>query len=227
MGNIMNNGLLNEDNFIFLIKQHVKSGYSSFIFKGDNGLAYRYDDIVTALKFECRSSRKTDKFYKADVVLVDRHNNIYPVSIKMSDSVIAWESADGSLKHMIYDFVDCYGSPTIPHGVKLIIPNDGIDLKPYVFGDDIIDENGIILIQKFKQSDFKKFNNHTTVVNCSRVFKHQKDVYDDSVYNPSITIRSDRSRNLSDPKAKGYRIEVSPIGQSKNIWDIVDSILFK
>lgn len=223
----MNNGLVNEDNFVFFIKQYVKRGYSSFVFKGDNGLSYRYDNIVTALKFESRSTRKTSGFYKADVVLVDRYKNIYPISIKMNDCTITWESADGSLKHILHDFVDCYGSPILPNSTKVIIPNDNIDLTGYVFGDDIINDDGLILIQKFKDINFIKFNKNTMVVNCSRIFKYQNDVFEDEVYTPCITVRKDNNRNLTDAKAKGYRIEVSPIGQSSNIMDIIDKITFK
>lgn len=223
----MNNGLINEDNFVFFIKQYVKRGYSSFIFKGDNGLTYRYDNIVTALKFDCRSNRKISGFYKADVVLVDRYKNIYPVSLKMNDCMITWESADGSLKHILHEFVDCYGCPILPNSTKVIIPNDDVDLTGYVFGDDIINDDGLILIQKFNDLNFIPFNKSIMVVKCSRVFKYQNDVFEDEIYTPCITVRKDNNRNLTDIKAKGYRIEVSPIGQSSNMIDIVDKIIFK
>lgn len=223
----MNSGLVNEDNFVALIKQYVKQGYSSFVFKGDNGLTHRYDNIVNALKFDSRSRRSSDGFYKADAVLVDKRGDVYPVSIKMHDCMITWESADGSLKHVLYDFVDCYGSPIIPHSKKVIIPNDEVDLHDYVFGDDILNDDGIIIIQKFHESNFVRFNNKTIVVNCSRSFKSHEDVFEDELYKPCITIRKDKNRNLTDPKAKGYRIEVSPMGQSTHMDDILDEILFK
>lgn len=224
----MNNGLINEDDFVFLIKEHIKRGYSNFVFKGANALTWRYENIVNALKFEGRSSRKAKGFYKADVVLIDKYRNIYPVSIKMHDCTITWESADGSMKDLLHEFVDCYGAPILPNSTKVIVPNtDDIDLEPYVFGDDILNDDGIILVQKFTNNDFIRFNKNTVVVNCSRVFKDFYDVLDDEVYRPCITVKKDRNRNLTDPKAKGYRIEVSPEGHSVNMLDILDQITFK
>lgn len=222
----MNTGLMNEYNLIDLINQHVDAGYSNFVFKGGNSVYAKYFDIVKAIKFEATTTRRDDVFCKADVLLIGKTGSSYPISVKIHDTSITWESADSTFRDALYDFSNCYGKPILPHGKRIIIPLEG-DFGEFVFGDDIVDNGGCICIQRFTSDNFIKYSKDTVVIKTNRVFNNIFDVDDDEYYKPCLTIRSSPNRNKLDDVICGYRAEVSPIGDSYHMIDIVDQIKFK
>ena len=144
----------------------------------------------------------------------------------MHDVAITWESADSTLKEALYDFSSCYGKPVLPYGKRIIIPMDG-DLSPFVFGDDILDNDGLICIQKLTKSDFVPYCKDTIIINTSRVFSDPDHVELDDYYKPCVSVKNDANRNITDDLISGYRIEVSPFGDCVDMYDVIDQIKFK
>lgn len=200
-------------------------GIKNFVFKGENAISMRYNNIESAIMFNNKSSRKDDVFTKADMLLIDKESKTFPLSIKMHNTTITWESADSTFKAALYDFSKCYGKPTLPYGKRIIIPIEG-DLTPFVFGDDILDD-GCICIQTISDKDFIQYNKDTVVVNMNRVFTNKDEVLSDEYFKPCLSVRQDKNRNINDEIIKGYRVEVSPIGSCVNMMDVLNEISFK
>lgn len=222
----MNNGLMNESFLVDKINYYIEHGFNNFVFKGNNGICKRFNNIILATKYKAKSSRKDDVFCKADVILLSDNGSSFPLSIKMHNVIITWESADGTFKDAIHDFSNCYGKPILPFGKRIIIPLDG-DLYPFVFGDDIIEHNGMICIQKFEDNDFSVFSKDTIIINVEKSFLSPDDIEVDPHYKPCLSIRHDPKRNISDKNIQGYRAEISPIGDCYTLESLLNEIKFK
>lgn len=221
---IVNYGINNEIDYINFFKRNMRQGIKNFAFKGENGILKTYKNIVQVKKVERVTKRSSGLCNKADIILIDINGQHYPISIKMDGVKTSWESADSSLKHLLYNFVECYGRINIPRLVYVKIDEHSEDLEKYVFGDDILDNGGCILIQTLNNAISSKFNNDTIILNCYRVFNNFDEVKSDGIYNPVIVVRKDSKRNKKCPITKGYRIEVIPNYISTPISSIVDMI---
>lgn len=218
------NGIKNEENYVTFINEHVALGVTNFVFKGSCGRMVVYRDVTKCMMSLNHGTRINGKLNKSDVTIIDRNNNEYYISLKMSNVQTSWESADSQLKHVLEKFIDCYGKVSIPGGNRLRIEDHGIDLTPFVFGDDINKENGSIIVQTISAADVTRYNADTVIVECRRIFRNIEDVMEDGLYKPCIAVRRDSSRNKTNPKLKGYRIEVIPQISSVSIEDIIDFI---
>lgn len=220
-----NTGLENEDAWVKFIQTSLSDGICNFVFKGVNGCNKVFKNIVAVEKQSIKHSRKKDGFaLKADIYLVNTAGMKYPISIKKSNSRTSWESADFLLKNHLRQFIKCYGRFKIPPGIRIKVEDDrNINLDMFVFGDDIITNNGIILVQTMSSKLIHyKYSENTLVMSCERVFFEPEHVYGDNDYRPAISIRKDKSRNLTDELLAGYRIEVVTNHCTTNILSLVE-----
>ncbi len=217
-------GINNEVDYLNYFDASIKNGVSNFAFKGENGTMKMYKDIVKAVQVKRVTKRSAGICNKGDILLFDKCNISYPLSIKMDGVKTAWESADYSLRHVLHNFIDCYGRIELPSMVKVKIDNHAEDLEKYVFGDDIIPNDGTILIQTFNKMTPYQYNSTTAILNCHRVYNKYDEITDDTRYAPVISVRKDPLRNKSDERIKGYRVEVIPSHSAVNMLDIIDLI---
>lgn len=206
----MNNyGNQNELDYLNFFSHQLSDGITDFVFKCEIGYSKIYKNIKRAYKVEKINTRKKGICNKGDIILVDKNNIEYPLSIKMNNTNTAWESADYSLKYLLYEFIQCNGKIEIANNIRVRIDNHNEHMEKYTFGDDILN-GGCILIQSIKYANIIKFNNNTVVVNCHRLYYEYEQLIADNKYKPVIVIRKDSGRNKSDPVINGYRIEVIP-----------------
>ena len=219
-----NYGITNEIEYINFIKNHISDGISNFVFKGENGILKQYKNIVDAVRVNKSTKRSRGVCNKGDLLLVDSYGNKYPVSIKMDGVKTSWESADSSLKHLLFKFIECYGRIKIPRQIYVKIDNHSEKLEKYVFGDDILPNDGAIIVQTLNNANSVKFNHNTIIISCFRVFTNYDEVSNDGIYSPAIVIRKDSSRNKNCPITNGYRIEVIPNYISTSITALIEMI---
>lgn len=217
----MNAGIENEVVHYKAFKDSISRGITNFVLKGKNGITSRYSNIIDVEHNNKSGMRKFGACNKGDIHLIDVHGNSYPISIKMSRGRTSWESADSSLKRVLHDFIDCYGRIKI-YPNSILVYNEDIDLNKYVFGDDIIEKDGAIIISTASEKPFKAFNFNTEILYCNRVFTGINDIEQDEKFKPVIGVRSDPNRNKKDNKIRGYRIEVLPNYLVSDITSILD-----
>lgn len=206
----INYGITNELEYIKFFKNHIADGIQNFAFKGENGILKHYQNIVNVIHVDKSTRRSHGVCNKGDFILVDSNGNKYPISVKMDGVKTSWESADSSLKHLLFKFIECYGRIKIPRQIYVKIEGHSENLDQYVFGDDILPNDGAIIVQTLNNAITNKFNNNTLIINCFRVFTNYDQVINDGIYSPAIVIRKDSSRNKKCPITNGYRIEVIP-----------------
>lgn len=209
-----NYGVNNEIDFVNFIDDQIKSGIRNFVFKGENGITKIYKNIIKVTHVERPTFRSKGMCNKGDVLIYSNKRNSYPLSIKMSNVKTSWESADSSLKHILKDYIMKNGRVDIK-GKYVIVKDHDVDLKCYVFGDDIIARDGCIIVQTVKDSTYSTINN-ICIMKCDRIFVNYIDVKSDKDYLPVVTIRKNRNRNINDPLIYGYRIEVNPYHVAKD-----------
>lgn len=219
-----NYGISNEIDYLNYFNANIKNGITNFGFKGENGTIKLYKNIINVKQVKRITKRNAGICNKGDIILMDTSNNGYPLSIKMHNVKTAWESADSSLKHILYNFVNCYGRIELPNMVRVKIEEHNEQLEKYVFGDDIITNNGSVLIQTFNKAKYFNYNSDTLILECHRLYNRYEEVENDIQYAPVIAVRKDNLRNKSDTHIKGYRVEVIPSHIATNILDIVDMI---
>lgn len=214
-------GKLNEYAWVDFIQSNINQGKRNIVFKGCNGVNKVYKDIIgVELAPNALTRRSTGKVMKGDVLLINKSKNIIPLSIKMSNVKTAWESADFALKNNLKNFLDCYGRLHIPNGVYCQIPTVE-DLSPFVFGDDITNNNGAVVIQTLNECRYYDYNQKSVVIEVNRLFYNSEHLYDDDMYSPVISVRCDKGRNNHDEYLKGYRIEVVPSHIVTQIHNII------
>lgn len=218
------NGIKNEERYVNIISGLIKNGVSNFVFKDDHGRSSRYSNIINVEMANNHGKRKNGILYKSDVNLISKDNIYYPLSIKMSNVQTSWESADSLLKNELIKFINCYGRINIPGGNCIRIDDHGINMHNFVFGNDILENSGLIVIQTIHDSNFTIYNHDTAIINCKRIFRNMEEVNSDDVYKPCIAVRKSSTRNKKNEKIKGYRIEVIPHVSSVSILDIIDLI---
>ncbi len=221
----MNNyGFDNENDYMNFFKDRIEHGITNFVFKGANGTIKVYNNIIGVSKVIHSTRRSMGKCNKGDILLHCSTGEYIPISIKMSGTRTSWESADSSLKHILKEFIKCYGRINIPGSMSVKVIDHGINLDNYVFGHDIIDNNGTILVQTLKTTIQEEYNEDTIVLNCYRVFNNIDDINIDDRFKPVIGVRKDSSRNKKDDLIRGYRIEVIPQYVSTEISNILEYI---
>lgn len=220
----MHAGILNERKFFRFICKSIEEGISNFCFKGQNGKLILFKGITSASHITVPTRRSRGFCNKGDIILFDDVNGIeYPISIKLSETKTSWESSDFAHKHELIKFIECYGKINIPKGIKIRIYSDE-DLSKYVFGDDIIQNKGCVIIQTFDSCKYHKYNEKTILIECYRMFPDVDSINQDEYYKPVITVRSDAGRNTMDPLIGGYRVEVVPIHTSTEITKILEDL---
>lgn len=216
----MKYGISNESDYFNYFNDSILNGISNFIFKGDNGVSNSFMNIKKVEHVKKITHRSRGICNKGDIILYDTFNNMFPLSLKMNGVKTAWESADSTLKHILYQFVDCYGKIDIPNASRIVIEEHNEELEKYVFGDDIIN-NGSIIVQTLKYTNCIQYNSNTSIINCHRLYNTYSDITIDNDYTPVIAVRKDDGRNKKDHKISGYRIEVVPRHITTSIIDII------
>lgn len=219
-----NYGINNEVDYLNFFNASIESGVKNFCFKGDNGTTKVFKNIINAQHVKRVTKRVSGICNKGDILLIDNHGHKYPLSIKMNGVKTAWESADSSLKHILYNFLHCYGRIDIPNLLSIRVDLHDENLEKYVFGDDIIQDNGSIIIQTFNYAKYVKYNDNTIIFNSHRLYNAFDEIENDEQYAPVIAVRKDSLRNKHDSFVNGYRIQVIPQHVSTSIVDIIDLI---
>lgn len=219
-----NYGINNEVDYVNFFKKSIDDGICNFYFKSENGPTKIFKNIVDAIHVTRVTKRASGICNKGDIILIDDNNNNFPLSIKMSGVKTAWESADYGLYHMLYNFIHCYGRINIPNMTNIKIDDHGEPLDQYVFGNDIIRDNGSVIIQTFNHAKYVKYNDNTIIFTAHRIYNNYSELENDPLYKPVVAVRQDANRNKHDSYVCGYRIQVVPQYISTNILDIIDLI---
>ena len=136
---------------------------------------------------------------KADIVLKDKNNNLYPISIKKDDAE-TWESADNyfsaEAKTIIQKAVNENKTKLLAESTYFKIePNIAVkatveEKKQVVFGSDL-ENKGAVVTKTFVSNSFKQ-EEDTLIIECTHVITSLDDVKDDEdVY---FLIRNDKTR---------------------------------
>lgn len=180
-------GIINEKSFVENIKNFLDKP-KDIIFKSLNN-EIKYKNIKNIIH-----NKKNKKNLKADVYLVDIENNKIPISIKKRNFSF-WESLDSEIyfkekiKKHIKNLEKNKKITLIENKEKgifqLIPPSIWFNIKKenkkrIIFGNDIIENNGIVIIGNFENSVFEK-NEENIKVYCDYILKsidELKEYYD-------------------------------------------------
>jgi hypothetical protein len=147
---------------------------------------------------------------KADVVLYNKRNVKYSVSIKKDDAE-TWESADsyfsGEAKKIIDKAIKAKKTKLVSHGSyytiepNIAVTSTGKEKTDVVFGSDL-SVNGAVVTKTFSKDDFD-LSGESLVITVSNIITELSDVKGDKdVY---FFIRNDKTRK-SIPEYPGIRI---------------------
>lgn len=187
-------GVENEIIVVNTINNMTKTGPINVIFKGKN----KSFNIMACIEAE-RVGADTAGRKKADIVLKDNKNVLYPISIKKDDAE-TWESADNyfgkEAQTIIEKAINEKKSKLISEGSYFKIePNIAVqatlnEKRQVVFGSDI-ENKGAIVTKTFRSDSFKQ-EEDTLIIECSHIITEINDVKDDKdVY---FLIRNDKTR---------------------------------
>lgn len=197
------------DNELIVVKNINKitksSGPINVIFKGKNK-SYKVLGCVSAKE----TGGDTSGRKKADIQLIDKKGNVYPISIKKDDAE-TWESADSyfsqQAEKIIKKSIKEKKTKLVSQGTFYKIePNIAVkatvnEKKNTVFGSDLA-KNGAVVTKTFSSQSFKLKEDELTI-DCSHIITELSDVTGDKdVY---FLIRNDKTRK-SIKKYPGIRI---------------------
>jgi hypothetical protein len=188
-------GVENELILVNTIQEMVKTGPINVIFKGKN----KSFEILG-----CKSARAvgadTVGRKKADIVLTDSKNKIYPISIKKDNAEI-WESADTYFNQEAQKIIE---KAINENKAKLVAESSYFKIEPniavkatiqekrsVVFGSDIENNGGAVITKTFSTQSFTK-NEDQLIIECSNIITNISDVTGDKdVY---FLLRNDKTR---------------------------------
>lgn len=189
-------GVGNENLLVDTINNYTKTGPINVIFKGYNK-SYK----IVGCKGAKSVGADTAGRKKADVVLFDKKNNNYPISIKKDDAE-TWESADSyfsnEARRILIETIDVGKAKLLPQegNYFMIEPNIAVkakdsEKKDVVFGSDILND-GAVITKTFNSNSFKLDDSGNLVIDVSHIITDMSDVKGDKdVY---FLIRNDKTR---------------------------------
>jgi hypothetical protein len=187
-------GVENEVMLVNFINSATKNGPMNVIFKGKN----KTFEVVGCVKATSVGSDTSGR-KKADVILWDKKQKQYPISIK-KDNAEVWESADSYFSQEATRIIE----KAVKNGTtKLeyydtyfkIEPNIAVqatqqEKRDVVFGTDI-EGKGCIVTKTFRTDSFKQIED-TIVIDCSHIITNISDVVGDK--DVMFLIRNDKTR---------------------------------
>jgi hypothetical protein len=187
-------GVENEIMLVDTINKLTRTGPINVIFRGKN---------KTFEVLGCTEARRvgadTSGRKKADVVLIDKSNKLYPISIKKDDAEV-WESADTyfgeNAKRIIIKAITNNKTKLIPESSFFKIePNIAVkatteEKREVVFGSDI-EKSGAIITKTFNSRSFKQ-EEDSLIIECTHIITNLSDVKDDK--DVFFLIRNDKTR---------------------------------
>jgi hypothetical protein len=187
-------GVNNEKILVDTINKLTKTGPINVIFKAPNKTYYVTGCFIAKSVGSDVSGRK-----KADIILIDQSNKLYPISIK-KDNAEAWESADTyfnkQAKILIERAVSNRITTLVDKGTyfmiepNIAVPATRIEKESVVFGSDI-KNNGAVITKTFSPSSFN-INEDTLTIECSYIITDINDVKGDK--DVFFLIRNDKTR---------------------------------
>lgn len=165
------------------------------IFKGKNK-DFVCEEVISSEEV----GRKTKKSEKADIKIVGKKD--YNISLK-KDNAVNWESADKTFKNKALKLIREYKDK-----IKLFKINSYYKIKPtiaiemkeeeakkVIFGTDLKEGSGCVVIKTFNDSDFKfnETSNELEII-CSHIIESMSDVKDEEY--PYLYIRNDKTRKV-------------------------------
>lgn len=194
-------GVDNEHTLVDYINEASKSGPINVIFHSGR----KKFEVLGCVKATAVGSDTAGR-KKADIVLYDKQNHQYPISIK-KDNAEYWESADASFSTQAAEIIDKAvkaGVTNVKHmgSYVMIEPNIAVEATreekmAVVFGSDILNR-GAVVTKTFSSSSFKQ-DEDTHYIDCTDIITSLSDVIgtDKDVY---FLIRNDKTRK----SIKGY-----------------------
>jgi len=219
-------GLRNEKHLIDTINSKIQElGPIDISFVGDNKKTVRVENVTEAVGVGKEVSGRK----KSDVNLIS-NEKILPLSIKKKTAEY-WESADslfGEKADVLVEKLDKQGKISLDTiGLKRpsdntpkvrISPEVAIKATPeetadVVFGSDILEGEGAVVKEDFRDETYEISGNHMKVT-CDLVIKEPNDIPPSmQVY---FHIRNDKTRNRPGRKYPGLRVLASYARRVKN-----------
>lgn len=187
-------GVGNEDFLVDMINEATKTGPINIVFKAPN----REFTIVGCVSASGVGTDTAGR-KKADVVLKDSNNKVYPISIKKDDAE-TWESADSYFgqyaKTILEKAVAAKKVKIVDHKTYFSIePNIAVpatlnEKKAVVFGSDLLPA-GAVITKTFASSSFSQDGDVMTIQVSHIITKLEEVKGDKDVF---FLIRNDKTR---------------------------------
>ena len=204
-------GIDNELKLINTINDFAKKFGAINVLFYANGKKYFVPSVIKAIEM----GRDTTGRKKADVILLDKNNEKYPISIKKANAQY-WESADRYYRMKAQNIIDKLIKENkikiLPHqtkkGIFMISPEVAVsatqqEKMDVVFGSDIL-PNGAVITQTFTNNVFRwNDKTHTLEIACKHIIIKPNEVIGE--FDVWFLIRNDSTRK-SIPKYPGLRI---------------------
>lgn len=202
----------NEHTFVYAIHRGLIASKGlplNITFVDDRLKKKTYKNIVSCTHVGSSNTQRK----KADVALIDQNGKIYPISIKMG-SGDRWESADTYWGDKARDYIkrlaktkkiklQIQDNDTYKITPNFAVKATRIEAKDVVFGADIIEGNGFVVIENFTDDDFKQDGTKLTI-RVDKVIDTIDDL-DKSDY-PWFIVRNDSSRASAKIGYPGIRV---------------------
>lgn len=189
-------GLQNEHTLFNMIGEITKDGPMTIVFRSGSD-EYKVEDVVGYRD----AGRDTKGRKKADIILIDKEDAEYPISLK-KDGAEMWESADKYWSVKAKETLD----KLVTEGEVELVPFKGVyRLKPnvavkatrsealdVVFGSDILGK-GCVLIKTYKGG--YKIEDNKAIIDVTKIITKLSDLKGE--YEVYFLIRNDSSRKGS------------------------------
>ena len=202
-------GVENETIVVDTIAKILKKAGSMNVIFTDGSNKYKVPNCIKIASV----GKDTSGRKKADIVLTNKQNKTFPVSIKKDDAE-TWESADSyfgtQAEAIINKAIKAKKTKLISQGSYYTIePNIAVEATRQekinvVFGSDL-GQNGAVVTRTFGKDDFN-VKGEDIVVECSNIITDLSDVKGDK--DVFFLIRNDKTRK-SVPKYPGIRVLAS------------------
>lgn len=196
----------------------------SIIFKSDL-TSKKYNRVERVIKRYVSNTRYNQKVNKEDVCIITDKGK-HSISIKMSGGSTFWESADSILNSytetIIRDLckkfnIDNFDGRRLKKDI--IIDNHNYNLINCVYGNDINENDGCVVVTDFNDYIFDEVTK-TLMIFCERIFTGNEVLYD-KIYSPVAIISKCKDRNKKS-FIKHLYPKVCTIQRAKNAVNIND-----
>ena len=202
-------GVENETFVVDSITKLLKKAVSMNVVFTDGSNKYKIPNCIKVTSV----GKDTSGRKKADIVLVNKQNRQFPISIKKDDAE-TWESADSyfgkEAEDIINKAVKAKKTKIVSQGSYYTIePNIAVEATRQekinvVFGSDL-GQNGAVVTKTFSKDDFS-IQGENIIITCSNIITDLSDVKGDK--DVFFLIRNDKTRK-SVPKYPGIRVLAS------------------